>query len=81
VSALLTWRTLDEAGEARTAANRLVFLPQTQAFSGRKFFWPRNLPQERYTSIELAPKMEIPVSAVWTIAVSLSIECQDMPNQ
>jgi hypothetical protein len=62
VSALLTWRALDEAGEARTAVNRPVFLPQTQAFSGQKFFWPRNLPQERYNSIEPAPKKEIPVT-------------------
>jgi hypothetical protein len=61
VSAQLTWRALDEAGEARTAANRPAFLPQTLAFSGQTFFWPRNLPQERYNSIEPVPKKEIPV--------------------
>ena len=33
MSAQLTWRALDEAGEARTAANRPAFLPQTLAFS------------------------------------------------
>ena len=47
MSAQLTWRILDEAGEARTVANRPAFLPQTLAFSGQTFFWPRNLPQER----------------------------------
>lgn len=46
MSAQLTWRALDEAGEARTAANRPAFLPQTLAFLGQPFFWPRNLPQE-----------------------------------
>jgi len=30
--------TLDEAEEARTAANRPAFLPQTLAFSGQTFF-------------------------------------------
>jgi hypothetical protein len=60
VSAQLTWRALDEAGEARTAATRPAFLPQTLAFSGQTFFWPRNLPQDRYNSIEPVPKKEIP---------------------
>jgi hypothetical protein len=60
VSAQLTWRALDEAGETRTAANRPAFFPQTLALSGQTFFWPRNLPQERNTSIERVPKKEIP---------------------
>jgi hypothetical protein len=61
VSGQLNWRALDEAGEARTAANRPAFLPQTLAFSGQTFFWPRNLPQERYNSMEPVQKKEIPV--------------------
>jgi len=60
MSAQSTWRVLDEAGEARTAANRPAFLPQTLVFSGQTFFWPRNLPQERYNSMEPVPKKEIP---------------------
>lgn len=43
MSEKLTWRALDEAGEARTGGNRPVFLPQTLAFWGHTFFWPRNL--------------------------------------
>ena len=58
--AKLTWTALDEAGKAWTAANRPAFLPQTPAFSGQTFFWPRNLPQERYNSVEPVPKKEIP---------------------
>jgi hypothetical protein len=56
VSEKSTRKALDEAAEARTAANRTAFLPQTLAFSGQTFFWPRNLPQERYNSMELVPK-------------------------
>jgi hypothetical protein len=56
VSAKLTWRALNEAGEARTAANRPAFLPQTLAFYGQTLFWPRNLHQERYNSVESVPK-------------------------
>jgi hypothetical protein len=59
VSAELTWKALDEAGEASTAANRPPFLPQTPAFWGQTFSWPRNLPKERYNSIEPVPKKEI----------------------
>jgi len=61
VSAQLTSRALDKAGEARTVANRLAFLPQALAFSGQTFFWPRNLPQKRYNSAEPVPKKEIPI--------------------
>ncbi len=61
MSARLTWKALDEAGEASTAANRPAYLPQMPAFSGQTFFWPRNLPQERYNSWESVPKKEIPV--------------------
>jgi hypothetical protein len=61
VSAQLTLRALGETNEARTAANRPAFLPQTLAFSGQTFFWPRNLLQERYNSLEPVPKKEIPV--------------------
>lgn len=38
MSAQLTWRALDEAGEARTAANRPAFLPQTLAFWRKRSF-------------------------------------------
>jgi hypothetical protein len=64
VSAQLTSRALDEAGEARTVANRPAFLPQTPAFSGQTFFWPRNLPPERYNPMEPLPKKEIPSKAI-----------------
>ena len=56
MSSQLTWMALDEAGEARTAANRPAFLPQTLAFSAQTYFLPRNLPQKRYNSMELVPK-------------------------
>ena len=59
--AQLTWRTFSEAGEARTAANRPAFLPQTLVFSGQTSIWPGNLLQERYNSMEPVPKKEIPV--------------------
>jgi hypothetical protein len=62
VSAQSTWRALDEAGEARTAANRPAFLPQTLAFGAQTFFWPCNLPQERYNSVKPVSKKEIPVN-------------------
>ena len=61
MSAQLTWKALDEVGDARTEANRPAFLPQTLAFSGQTFFWPRNLPQERYNSMKPVPKKEIPI--------------------
>lgn len=48
MSAQLTLRALDEAVEARTLANRPAFPPQTLAFSGQTFFWPRHLPQKRH---------------------------------
>jgi len=70
VSAQLAWRALDEAGEARTAANRPAFLPQTLAFSGQTFFWPRNLPQERYNSMEPVQKKEIPADTFVLVAVA-----------
>jgi hypothetical protein len=60
VSAQSTWRALDEAGEARTAANRPAFLPQTLASWAQTFFWPYNLLQERYNFMKLVPKKEIP---------------------
>jgi hypothetical protein len=60
VSAQSTWRALDEAGEARTAANRPAFLPQTLAFWAQTFFWPYNLPQERYNFVKPVSKKEIP---------------------
>jgi hypothetical protein len=47
-------------GEASTAMNRPASRPQTLAFSGQTFFWPRNLHQQRYNSIELVAKKEIP---------------------
>jgi hypothetical protein len=53
VSAQLTWRALDEAGEARTAANRPAFplkLPR----------WSCNLRQRAYICREFVFKMEIP---------------------
>jgi hypothetical protein len=59
----MSWRAFDEAAEARTAANRPAFLPQTPAFLRPTFFWPRNLPQKRYTLTEPVPKKEIPVEA------------------
>jgi hypothetical protein len=40
--------------------NRPASRPQTLAFSGQTFFWPRNLHQQRYNSIELVAKKEIP---------------------
>jgi hypothetical protein len=49
VSALLTWRALDEAGEARTAANRPAFplkLPR----------WSCNLRQRAYNCTNLFSK-------------------------
>jgi len=61
VSAQSTWRALDEAGEARTAANRPAFLPQTLAFWAQTFFWPYKRPQERYNFMKPVPKKEIPV--------------------
>jgi hypothetical protein len=66
--------TLDEAGEARTAENCPAFLPQTLAFSGQTFFWPRNLPQERYNSIEPVPKKEIPVDLYSIIYMGVGVE-------
>jgi len=63
VSAQSTWRALDEAGEARTAANRPAFLPQTLAFGAQTFFWPCNLPQERYNFVKPVSKKEIPDEA------------------
>lgn len=51
MSAKLTWKAVEEAGEARTTANRPAFLPQMLAFYGRTFYlelyWLGNLPQER----------------------------------
>lgn len=60
MSAQLTWKALDEVGDARTEANRVAFLAQTLAFSGQTFFWPRNLPQGQYNSMKPVPKKEIP---------------------
>jgi hypothetical protein len=60
VPAQVNWRALDEAGEARTVANRPAFLPQTLAFSGQTFFWFRTLLQARYNSINPVSKEEIP---------------------
>ena len=75
MSAQLTWRALDEAGEARTAANRPAFLPQTLAFSVQTFFWPRNLPQERYNSMEPVPKKEIPDKGCLSPSVPIGSGC------
>ena len=53
MSAQLTWRALDEAGEARTAANRPAFplkLPR----------WSCTLRQRAYNRRESVSKMEIP---------------------
>ena len=60
MSAQLTWRALDEAGEARTAANRPAFLPQTLAFLAQTFFWPCNLLHKRYNCKDSGSKKEIP---------------------
>lgn len=60
MSAQLTWRALNEAGNARTAANRSAFLPQTLAFSAQMLLRSSNLPQERYNSQEPVSKKEIP---------------------
>ena len=38
MSAQLTWRALDEADNARTAANRRAFVPQSLTFSAQVFF-------------------------------------------
>jgi hypothetical protein len=51
----------DETGEVRTAVNRPALLPETLALSGLTFSSPRNLPQERYHSMEPVLKKEIPV--------------------
>jgi hypothetical protein len=67
VSEKLTWRALDEGGEARTAANRPAFLPQTPAPSRQTFFWPCNLPYERYDFREPVPKKEIPAKNLTTV--------------
>lgn len=37
MSAQLTWRVIDEADNARTAANRPTFAPQTLTFSAQVF--------------------------------------------
>ena len=60
MSAQLTWRALNEAGNARTAANRSAFLPQTLASSVQMLLRSSNLPQERYNSQEPVSKKEIP---------------------
>jgi len=60
VSAQLTWRALDEAGEARTTTNRPTFPALPVVFRQKTSLLPRNLPQERYTSMEPVPKKEIP---------------------
>jgi hypothetical protein len=70
VSAQSTWRALDEAGEARTAANRPAFLPQTLAFGAQTFFWPCNLPQERYNFVKPVSKKEIPVNSSLEIEIT-----------
>ncbi len=33
-------------------------------FPGQTVYWPRNLPQERYNSIEPVPKEEIPANEI-----------------
>jgi hypothetical protein len=58
--AQLTWRGIDEAGEASKAANRPALIPQTPAFQGQTSFWPRHLTQERYNSFDPVPKRVIP---------------------
>ena len=63
MSAKLTWRALDEAGEARTAANRPAFSPQTPDSSEQTSFWPRNLPQEAIQFLGPVPKKEIPAES------------------
>ena len=57
-----TWRVLDEADEAKIAANWQASPPQTLAFTAPSFFWPCNLSQERYNFLESVSKKEIPVS-------------------
>jgi hypothetical protein len=59
VSAQLTWRALDEADQARMAANRRAFVPQTQTFSAQAFFSPCTLPQDRYNYRDSRSKTEI----------------------
>jgi len=62
VSEKTTWRVLNEADEAKMAANWQAFPPQTLAFTAPTFFWPCNLSQERYNFLESVSKKEIPVS-------------------
>ena len=62
MSAQLTWRALDEAGEARTAANRPAFLSQTPATLWQTSFGPRNLPHEAIQFLRPVPKKEIPAN-------------------
>jgi hypothetical protein len=80
VSAQLTWRALDEADNARTAANRPAFLPQTLAFSAQTFLWSCNLHQERYNFLDPAPKKEIPVPSrsIWlrlSVSPGMRVAC------
>ena len=68
MSAQWTWRALDEAGEARTAANCQACPSQMLAFSAQLFCWPCNLSQERYNCSDSGSKKEIPVNSGARIA-------------
>jgi hypothetical protein len=59
VSAQLTWRTLDEAGNARTAVNRPDLPPLPLVLSTQRLPWSCNLPQERYNFLKPMLKKEI----------------------
>ena len=80
MSAQLNWRTLDEAGEARTVANRLPFLPQALALSGQTFFWPRNLPQEAMQFLGPVLKKEIPAKAATPLGQVSGTMISPTPN-
>lgn len=73
MSAKLTWRALDEAGEARTVANRRAIVPQTLTFLASTLSSPYHLPQERYNCLEPVSKKEIPVDGSRGTVASPSI--------
>ena len=56
----LKFNTTDNLSHSQLV-NRRALLPETLALSGQTFFSPRDLPPERYHSMELVLKKEIPV--------------------
>ena len=61
MSAQLTWRALDEAGEAWTAANPQLFCRKSWLFGRQRSFGLAICPRERYYLMKPVPKKEIPV--------------------